>query len=83
MDEEVEVAEMDRCECRFCHNMVFLEDLDMHEQNCEVTAQKQAKASIFQTGSFPIVQMVPNRVNNSDQTFRNFMKTTHPSGVVP
>lgn len=80
---------MDRCECRFCHNMVFLEDLDMHEQNCEVTLPRQDKArerlNIFQTGSFPIVQMVPNRGNqtNSEQPFRLFMKTTHPSGVVP
>ena len=24
-----------RCECSHCHNMVFFEDLDAHEQQCE------------------------------------------------
>ncbi len=32
---ESEEEELMRCECRFCHNNILLEDLDSHEINCE------------------------------------------------
>ena len=34
-EEEDQAANTLTCECQFCHNNVFIEELDQHEQACE------------------------------------------------